>query len=261
MWSGSSAVLGAANLHTCLGKTQNINLKSKGNQLIQAYERTHHHPDSWGAQVTEDKKRRKTFGVCGFAPLRHMRQLCTTPLCDYSVSGWGFSIQLWLLPIKEIRLKMFQHEGKPAKPILGLLFPSKTRAKPHSLAAQASKRGGQSHASLEWNLVSTRAHQQQGEDPVWACSDLHETTTCLLLYSTFRRVAHSYWITICFLFLPVFHCHAVLIRAHQGQVCLPPPLVPLWNGQLVEMPKWSGSRSWCGYCYRATNLCPRLLQF
>lgn len=120
----------------------------------------------------------------------------TTPFC----STQGVSTWLWSLPIKEIRLKRFQHERRPLKPTSGLLLPSNMRAKPHGLAVQASRGGKRSQAVLEWSMVSARARHQQGEAPVRACSDLHDSIICLPLYSfekgcwsplNYRRVSLS----------------------------------------------------------------------
>lgn len=151
---------------------------------------------------------------------------------------------------RDLGWKCFSTKGNHWSQHQGFSFPQIWGQSP---MAWASKWGKQSCALLEWNLVSTRAHHQQGEVPVWACNDLHETITCLPLYSTFRRVADPYWIANGFLFLPVFCWHTVLVRVHRGQVCLLRSLMPSWNGKLVEMSKWSGLRSWCGYCYRVEH--------
>lgn len=213
------------------------------------------------AEETEMRKTLRSVALHHSGTCKYMRQLGATPFCNYSVSIWCLSTWLWLLPIKEIRLKMFQHERQQWKTTSGLLFPSNMRAKPHGLAVQASKWGKQSHALLERNLVSARAHHQQREVPVWACSDLHETIACLLPYSTFRKVADPYWIANSFLSPSVFCCHTVLITRHKGQVCLPPSPVPSWNGKLAEMWKRSGLRSWYDYCYRVEQALKNLWDF
>lgn len=94
-----------------------------------------------------------------------MRQLDAIPFSNYSVSIWGLSIWLWMLPIKEIRLKMFQHERQPLKTTSGLLFPLSMRANP---MAWQCRPAGEENTLLEWNLVSIRAHQH-GEIPVMMC--------------------------------------------------------------------------------------------
>lgn len=139
-----------------------------------------------------------------------------------------------MLPIKEIRLKMFQHERQPLKPTSGLLS-LKYEGRPHGLAVEISRWGKQSHTLLcsTWwaseHIVSTEN----------SCSDVHETIIWLSLYYTCRRVADPYWIANGFHFLRVFCWHSVLTRVHRGQVCLLPSLVPLWNRKLLGMSKWT----------------------
>lgn len=73
-----------------------------------------------------------------------------------------------MLPVKEIKLKMLQHERQPLKPTTGLLSPPSMRANP--MAWQCRPAGEeQHHALLEWNLVSIRAHHRHGEIPVMMC--------------------------------------------------------------------------------------------
>lgn len=135
-----------------------------------------------------------------------MRQLGTTPLCKYSVSIWGLSIWLQLLPIKYIRLKMFQHERQPLKPTSGLLFPSNMRAKPNSESQQMRKTKS---FFVRMKLVESQSTTAARRSSVGACSDLHEIITPLLAYGTFRRVADSCWIGAGFLFFPVLLTHCL----------------------------------------------------
>lgn len=93
----------------------------------------------------------------------YMRQLDTIPFSNYSVSIWGLSIWLWMLPIKEIRLKIFQHQRQPLKPTSGLLSPSSMRANPTAWQCRPAGEEKQSQDLLEWNLVNSRAHHQHRE--------------------------------------------------------------------------------------------------
>lgn len=170
-----------------------------------------------------------------------MRQLDAIPFSNYSVSIWGLSIWLWMLPIKEIRLKMFQHERQPLKTTSGLLSPSSMRANP---MAWQCRPAGEKNILLEWNLVSIRAHQH-GEIPVMMCMRPSLVCPCTAL-------ADLCWIANGFHFCPGFCWHSVLTRVHRGQVCLLPSVVPLWNRKLLGMPKW-WTRSWSGYCYWVEN--------
>lgn len=85
-----------------------------------------------------------------------------------------------MLPIKEIRLKMFQHERQPLKPTSALLSPSSMWANP--VAWQCRPAGEEnSHTLLEWNSVSIRAHHQHGEIPVMMCMRPSLVCHCIAL--------------------------------------------------------------------------------
>lgn len=61
---------------------------------------------------------------------------------------------------------MFQLERQPLKTTSGLLSPPSMRA---NLTAWQCRPAGEENTSLEWNLVSIRAHHQHGGIPVMVC--------------------------------------------------------------------------------------------
>lgn len=138
-----------------------------------------------------------------------------------------------MLPIKEIRLKIFQHERQPLRQTSGLLSPSSMRADP--MAWQWRSAGEENKATF--CCAQLGEHQSTSSAQRNSCNDVHDNIIWLSLYYTCRRVADPYWIANGFQFLHVFCWHSVLTMVHRGQVCLLPSLVPLWNRKLLEMSK------------------------
>lgn len=122
-----------------------------------------------------------------------------------------------MLPIKEIRLKMFQHERQPLKPTSGLLSPLSMRANPMAWQCRPAGEEKQSHALLEWNLVSIRAHHQHREITVMMCMTSSLVYHCTALAEELQILTELQMVFPSFLF---FCWHSVLTRVHRGQVCL-----------------------------------------
>lgn len=190
----------------------------------------------------------------------YTRQLDRTPFCKYSVSVWDLSIWLQLLPIKDIRLKMFHHERQPLKPTWGLLS-----LKYEGRAPQPSSEGQQ---MMKSNSCFVRIKLVESQNTTaasscwslqWFAWDHHSSANAQHFH---RSVADLHWIGNGFLFLPLFCWHAAYKSAPRSGLA---SSMPLWNGKLAEMSKESGWRSWCDYCCRAEHtlesLCQKPIQF